>query len=97
MWKRFIAACDFFFEQKNKNTSGLRNLETENLAKKKDLISKITTLEKTDNPAESITVLRALMAEWNTLGHVPFKEKDKIYKEYRDAVDKQFEALNVDS
>jgi len=97
LWKRFIAACDFFFEQKNKNTSGLRNVETENLAKKKELIAKITTLEKTDNPAESITALRALMAEWNTLGHVPFKEKDKVYKEYRDAVDKQFEALNVDS
>ena len=37
------------------------------------------------------------MAEWNTIGHVPFKDKDKIYKEYRDAVDKQYEILNVDS
>jgi len=97
LWKRFIAACDFFFEQKNKSTSGQRSAETENLAKKKELITKIISLEKNDNPAESLTVLRALMAEWSTLGHVPFKEKDKVYKEYRDAVDKQFEALNVDS
>jgi hypothetical protein len=97
LWKRFIAACDFFFEQKNKSTSGQRSVEAENLAKKKELIAKITAFEKTDNPAESLSVLRALMAEWNTLGHVPFKEKDKVYKEYRDAVDKQFEALNVDS
>ena len=54
-------------------------------------------MDKTDNPADSQTALRAFMAEWNTIGHVPFKEKDKIYKEYRDAVDKQFETLNMDS
>lgn len=97
LWKRFIAACDYFFEQKNKATSGQRTAEIENLDKKKELIVKITTLEKAGNPAESLTVLRALMAEWNTIGHVPFKEKDKLYKEYREAVDNQFEVLNVDS
>ncbi len=97
LWKRFIAACDYFFEQKNKNTSGQRNVESENLAKKKELIAKIVAFEKTDNPAESLAALRVLMAEWSTIGHVPFKEKDKVYKEYRDAVDKQFETLNVDS
>jgi len=97
LWKRFIAACDYFFEQKNKSTSGQRNAETENLLKKKELIAKIAAFEKTENPAESLNALRALMAEWSTIGHVPFKEKDKVYKEYRDAVDKQFEALNVDS
>jgi len=97
LWKRFIAACDYFFEQKNKNSSGQRNVETENLAKKKELIAKIATFEKTENPTESLNALRALMAEWSTIGHVPFKEKDKVYKEYRDAVDKQFEGLNVDS
>jgi len=97
LWKRFIGACDYFFEQKNKSTSGQRTVENENLAKKKELIAKINTFEKTENPGESITALRAIMAEWSTIGHVPFKEKDKIYKEYRDAVDKQFETLNVDS
>jgi len=97
LWKRFIGACDYFFEQKNKSTSGQRTVENENLAKKKELIARINTFEKTENPGESITALRAIMAEWSTIGHVPFKEKDKIYKEYRDAVDKQFETLNVDS
>jgi DNA-binding HxlR family transcriptional regulator len=97
LWKRFIAACDYFFEQKNKSTSGQRNAESENLAKKKELIVKITAFEKSENNNESVTALRALMAEWNTIGHVPFKEKDKVYKEYRDAVDKQFETLNVDA
>ena len=97
LWKRFIAACDYFFEQKNKNTSGQRNVEVENLTKKKELIAKITAFAKSDNPAESLSALRTIMAEWSTIGHVPFKEKDKVYKEYRDAVDKQFELLNVDS
>jgi hypothetical protein len=97
LWKRFIAACDYFFEQKNKNLSGHRSVEAENLAKKKELIAKINSFGKTDNPAESLMSLRALMTEWSSIGHVPFKEKDKIYKEYRDAIDKQFETLNVDS
>ncbi len=97
MWKRFISACDYFFEQKNKNTSGQRNVEVENLTKKKELIAKIAAFEKTDNPTESLSALRTIMAEWTGIGHVPFKEKDKIYKEYREAVDKQFETLNVDA
>ena len=97
LWKRFISACDYFFEQKNKSTSGQRTSEAENLIKKKELIAQITAFEKTDNPSESLSALRAIMAEWNAIGHVPFKEKDKIYKEYRDAVDKQFEVLNIDA
>ena len=97
LWKRFIAACDYFFEQKNKSTSGQRNAESENLAKKKELIVKINAFQKSENNNESVAALRVLMAEWNTIGHVPFKEKDKVYKEYRDAVDKQFETLNVDA
>ena len=97
IWKRFITACDYFFEQKNKSTSGQRSLENENLTKKKELIAKISAFEKTENTSESLNALRALMAEWSAIGHVPFKEKDKIYKEYRDAVDKQFDVLNIDS
>ena len=69
----------------------------DNLAKKKELIEKINTFQKTENTSESLAAVREMMAEWNNIGHVPFKEKDKIYKEYREAVDKQFEALNVDS
>ena len=96
IWKRFITACDYFFEQKNKNVSGQRSVEMQNLDKKKELIAKITGFEKTGNAAESLAALRALATEWNALGHVPFKEKDKIYKEYRAALDAQFEKLNID-
>jgi hypothetical protein len=97
LWERFIAACDYFFEQKNKSTAGQRSVETENLVKKKELIAKIAAIEKSDNHNETLTAVRALMAEWNTIGHVPFKEKDTIYKAYREVVDKQFEAIHVDA
>lgn len=98
LWKRFIAACDYFFEQKNKNTSSLKSEEQQNLQKKKDLIAEIEAMQIVENNnAEVLTQLRDKISVWNTIGHVPFKEKDKIYKEYRAAVDKKFEALNIDA
>jgi len=97
IWKRFISACDYFFEQKGKNTSGLKNQETENLEQKKQIIEQIKAIEKGTDAGENLAKLRELMAEWNKIGHVPFKEKDKIYKEYKTALDKQFEILNVDA
>jgi len=97
LWKRFIAACDYFFEQKNKNASGTKSVEEQNLNKKKELIQQIKELANEIKGSDTLVKLRALMAEWNTIGHVPFKEKDKIYKEYREAVDKQFDTLNVDA
>jgi len=99
VWKRFISACDYFFEQKQKNTSGQRAEELENLTKKKELIAKINELDAVADktPAEVLTTLREYIARWNETGHVPFRDKDKIYKEYRSAVDKMFEKLNVDA
>lgn len=93
VWKRFISACDYFFEQKNKNVSSQKSVEQTNLAAKKELIGKINALADEE---DALATLKGLMAEWNTIGHVPFKEKDKIYKEYHEAVDKQFDRLKVD-
>ena len=95
VWKRFISACDYFFEQKNKNASSQKSVEQTNLAAKKALIEKINTLDEADHD-EALAVLKGYMAEWNTIGHVPFKEKDKVYKEYHEAVDQQFDRLKVD-
>ena len=97
VWKRFIAACDYFFEQKNKNMSGQKTEELKNLDIKKGIIEKIKAFNKTDNIAESLAALRALAAEWNNVGHVPFREKDKIYKEYRAVLDAKFDELNIDA
>lgn len=92
IWKQFVAACDYFFEQKNKNTSSQKEEEVENLNKKKEVINKINLLEGED----TMNSLRSLMDEWNQIGFVPFKEKDKIYKEYQAALDIQFDRLKLD-
>ena len=95
VWKRFIAACDYFFEQKGKATSSQRSIEVENLAKKKDIITRLAALN-TDEVADGAErEVRALMQEWNNVGHVPFKEKDKIYREYRSVVDALFDKFNI--
>lgn len=95
VWKRFIAACDYFFEQKGKATSSQRSVEVENLAKKKDIIARLTAFNTDEVVDGAEREVRALMQEWNKVGHVPFKEKDKIYKEYRAVVDALFDKFNI--
>lgn len=98
LWKRFIGACDFFFDQKNKATSSQRSAEMENLVKKKEIIDKLTAIkenEAEENEAENSNLVRDLMKEWNTVGHVPFKEKDKLYKQFHTLIDELFERFHI--
>ncbi len=95
IWKRFISACDYFFEKRNENLSGQKKEEVENLTKKKEIIERLQNFEKSEKEKESLESLRAITDEWKTIGHVPFKEKDKIYKDYRTALDKIFNDLNI--
>ena len=95
VWKRFISACDYFFEQKNKATSSQRSVEQENLEKKKDIIEKLNAIDDQMDTEEATQLVRDLMKEWNGIGHVPFKEKDRIYKQYHSQVDKLFERFNI--
>ena len=95
IWKRFVTACDYFFEQKNKAEASSRNVEQENLEKKKAIIEKLNTINQEGNSDKSGNIVRELMKEWNGIGHVPFKEKDKIYKQYRTVVDALFDKMNL--
>ncbi len=95
VWKRFISACDYFFEQKNKATSSQRSVEQENLEKKKDIIEKLNAIDDQMDTEEATQLVRDLMKEWNGVGHVPFKEKDRIYKQYHSQIDKLFERFNI--
>ena len=95
VWKRFISACDYFFEQKNKATSSQRSVEQENLEKKKAIIEKLNAIDDQMNTEEATQLVRDLMKEWNGVGHVPFKEKDRIYKQYHSQIDKLFERFNI--
>ena len=94
VWKRFIAACDHFFEQKKKQNVNVHAVEHDNLKAKKEVIAtlKATIEEAAEDAAQTV---RSLMDRWQEIGHVPFKEKDKIYAQYRELVDKAFETLNM--
>ncbi len=95
VWKRFISACDYFFEQKNKATSSQRSVEQENLEQKKAIIEKLNAIDDQMDTEEATQLVRDLMKEWNGIGHVPFKEKDRIYKQYHSQIDKLFERFNI--
>ncbi len=97
IWKRFITACDYFFEQKNKATSSQRSVELENLDKKKEVIEKLSAIDESVVAEEAEKLMRVLMKEWNAIGHVPFKEKDKLYKQYHGLIDQLFERLNINA
>lgn len=94
LWKRFIEACDYFFEQKGKANASARSEEGENLVKKQGVIEQLKALAEAgaENAAEQV---RELTRQWNEIGHVPFKEKDKIYGEYRELLDKLYKELNI--
>ena len=94
LWKRFVGACDHFFEAKNQATARQREEEKENLTKKKDIIERLRALAEEGAEATAQKV-HELQAEWNAVGFVPIRDKDKIYKQYREAVDTLYKKLNL--
>lgn len=88
LWRRFTAACDFFFDQKKKAGSGTRQVESANLKTKREIIGRLEAL-RTEAPDKDAALkqMRELQKQWNETGHVPFREKDKLYEAYRSALD----------
>lgn len=94
LWKDFLDACNKFFEARNKANAGTRNMEHSNLAKKREVVAKLKDL--LENPVENVQqALQKLTEEYNSIGHVPFKEKDNIYKEYHAVLDKIYKDLHI--
>lgn len=88
LWTRFTTACDYFFDQKKKAGSGTRATEANNLRIKREIIGQLSALvEEAQDKETAFTQLKALQQRWNETGHVPFREKDKLYEAYRAAVD----------
>ena len=94
LWNDFLGACNKFFEARNAANAGTRNAERENLEKKRGVIEQLKTLleEAGDNVQQRV---QQLVDEYQSIGHVPFKEKDKVYKEYREVLDKIYKELNI--
>lgn len=95
IWKRFIGACDYFFEQKGKATSSQKSVELDNLKKKKSILEQLEAIDESMDIEEAEELVRELMKEWNTIGYVPFRDKDKIYKQYHTCIDQLFERFNM--
>ena len=95
IWKRFVSACDYFYEQKNKAESSHKVVELENLDKKKAILNKLSEYNAMDADAISAETIKQFSKEWNAIGHVPFKEKDRIYKQYHTLVDSLYNKLNI--
>lgn len=95
VWKRFIGACDYFFEQKQKATSSQRSEELENMAKKQAIIKRVEELAETNDDENIGDKVKSLISEWNSVGFVPFKEKDRLYKEFHSLVNRIFDKANI--
>lgn len=95
VWKRFQTACDYFFEQKKKSSSGIRQTEHANLKQKRDIIEQLKTITSATPKEEAITKMKELQARWQEIGHVPFKEKDKIYDAYREVTNSLYDILDI--
>ena len=96
LWQDFLGACNHFFEARNAANAGTRNTEKENLQKKCSIKEQLEGLA--EGPAEAIQAkMQELIAKFNEVGHVPFKEKDKVYDSYHAALDKVHKVLNANS
>ena len=94
LWNDFLAACNQFFEARNAANAGTRNEEHVNLEKKQDIIAQLKALLE-DAGDDTQAAVRKLTEEYNAIGHVPYKEKDKLYNEYHAVLDKIFKELNI--
>ncbi len=94
LWAEFLASCNTFFEARNSAGVGQRGEERENLDKKLDIIARLKAIaeETGDDLAEKV---QKLVEEYNSVGHVPYKEKDNVYKEYHAILDKLYKDLNI--
>ena len=95
VWRRFLAACDYFFEEKKKKTSGVRQTEQANLKLKKEVIAKLGAIAEDTPREEAIKQVKELMAQWQEIGHVPYREKDKVYETYRAKVDELYKRFDM--
>ena len=94
LWNDFLAACNKFFDARNAATAGTRNEEHANLEKKQGIIEQLKALAEEAGEGLQEKV-QALVEEYNAVGHVPYREKDKLFKEYHDILDKLYKELNI--
>lgn len=97
IWKRFRAACDEFFDRKANHFAGVHENEQQNLEKKKELIQQVNEQKFSEDKSKNLDILKDFQRKWMAIGFVPMKEKDKVQKEFRAAVDARLDELKISS
>ncbi len=97
LWKAFRTACDDFFNSKNSHFSEQDKAYEDNLAAKNDILKEIDSAKLPEDKKEALTILKEFSNKFNAIGRVPMKTKDAIFKSFKDAMDKQYGALKMDS
>lgn len=95
VWKRFQEACDFFFEQKKRDLSQSRKSEQENLRAKRALTASLKEISADAPRQEVVAAIKDAQARWNEIGHVPFREKDKVYEEFRAVINELYKVHDL--
>ena len=95
LWKRFRAACDAFFNTKQAYFSNIQASETDNLNKKLDLLTRLKEFQFGEDKSANLDVLKNFQREWTEIGHVPMKEKDRLYNEFRVLINEQMDKLKI--
>lgn len=96
IWHRFQEACDTFFERRKANLSESRVAEQANLKEKRAIIEELKAIPLDSPRAETMPKVKELQARWQAVGHVPMRDKNKIYDEYRAACDALYNRLGRD-
>lgn len=96
IWKRFRAACDYFFENKAKHFSSIDGEQLENLKLKKELLEEVKKFALSGDDGADLDKLKDFQRRFTEIGHVPYKDKDTIQNEFRDLINKHFDALRID-
>ncbi|MFW6351500.1 MAG: DUF349 domain-containing protein [Bacteroidota bacterium] len=96
LWKRFRAACDYFFEKKSEHFSEIDSEQVDNLNKKLELIKEVENFKSTGNVDENLRHLKDFQRRWTEIGHVPIKKKDEVQKRFRDTINRLFDELKID-
>ena len=94
LWEEFLAACNKFFEARNAQGADQRNEERQNLEKKQNVIERLKKVAE-EGGEDLQAAVQKLVEEYNAIGHVPFREKDKLYKQYHEVLDKLYKELNI--
>lgn len=94
LWNEFLGACNHFFDARNAAHAGARSEQHDNLQKKRDIIAQLKALAE-DAAEDAKQKVQELVEQYNKVGHVPFKDKDKVYKEYHEVLDKVYDQLHV--